>query len=122
MILHGEKDTLVPVSQSLELYERLRAVGIPVTLVIVKNAGHGFAPVGGVIRPTRTEITKLIANFFDQHLRQPNGTQEDVARKPQILQPDAKWALLEETHPWFALPDLLPCSHGREPGYSWLLY
>ena len=85
LILHGEKDTLVPVSQSLELYDWLRAVGIPVTLVMVKNAGHGFAPVDGAIRPTRTEITKLMANFFDQHLKQPNGTQEDVAEKPRIF-------------------------------------
>ena len=85
LILHGEKDTLVPVSQSLELYDRLRAAGVPATLVIVKNAGHGFTPVGGTIRPTRAEIIKMMADFFDQQLKQLNGTQEDVEREPQVF-------------------------------------
>jgi acetyl esterase/lipase len=78
LILHGAKDALVPVSQSLELYDRLSAVGVPATLVVVKNGGHGFAPVGGKIKPTRAEITKMVAGFFDEHLKQLNETQEDA--------------------------------------------
>jgi acetyl esterase/lipase len=69
LILHGEKDTLVPPSQSKILYERLIAAGVPATLVIVENAGHGFAPAGGTIDPSRTEITVLVADFFDQYLK-----------------------------------------------------
>lgn len=69
LILHGEKDGLVPLSQSQELYDRLTAAGVPATLLIVKNAGHGFTPVGGPISPSRAELTQMIAHFFDRHLK-----------------------------------------------------
>ncbi len=69
LIMHGEKDTLVPPSQAKILYERLIAASVPATLVIVKNAGHGFVPFGGSIDPSRTEITKMVADFFDQYLK-----------------------------------------------------
>ncbi|MCS6903124.1 MAG: alpha/beta hydrolase fold domain-containing protein [Candidatus Bipolaricaulota bacterium] len=69
LILHGERDILVPVSQSQIFYEKLRAANVPVTLVIVKNAGHGFAPMGGPISPTRQELTKMMGDFFDQYLK-----------------------------------------------------
>jgi acetyl esterase/lipase len=78
LILHGEKDRLVPVTQSLKLYDRLRAADVPATLVIVKNARHGFAPAGGAISPSRAQITEMVANFFDQNLKQVNGAHEDV--------------------------------------------
>ena len=69
LILHGENDELVPVSQSQILYDALLAKGIPATLVIVENAGHGFAPVGGAINPSRSEITGMVADFFDEYLK-----------------------------------------------------
>ena len=69
LILHGEKDTLVPLSQSKILYDRLIAAGVPATMTIVKNAGHGFAPAGGTIDPSRTAITKMVADFFDHYLK-----------------------------------------------------
>lgn len=69
LILQGDRDTTVPPEQSQILYDRLKAGGVPATLVMVKNAGHGFAPVGGAISPTRAELTKMIADFFDKSLR-----------------------------------------------------
>jgi len=69
LILHGENDRLVPLSQSQELYDRLTAAGVPAKLVVVKNAGHGFVPDGGQISPTRDELTKMIADFFDARLK-----------------------------------------------------
>jgi acetyl esterase/lipase len=69
LILHGERDPLVPVSQSQIFYEKLQAAGVPATFVIVKNAGHGFAPLGGPISPSRQELTKMIGDFFDQYLK-----------------------------------------------------
>jgi acetyl esterase/lipase len=44
LILQGDKDTIVPMQQSQILYDKLRADGVDATLVIVKNAGHLFAP------------------------------------------------------------------------------
>ncbi|MDE3090642.1 MAG: alpha/beta hydrolase [Chloroflexota bacterium] len=68
LILQGDKDTTVPPEQSQILYDRLKAASVPATLVIVKNAGHGFAPVGGALSPSRAELTKMIADFFDKNL------------------------------------------------------
>jgi len=69
LILHGEKDTLVPPSQSEILYDHLTTAGVPATMVMVENAGHGFAPAGGTIDPSRTAITEMVADFFDQYLK-----------------------------------------------------
>lgn len=69
LILHGDKDALVPLSQSQILYDRLIATGVPATLVIVKNAGHGFVPTGGTPSPSRAELARMMADFFDKHLK-----------------------------------------------------
>ena len=70
LILHGDKDPVVPLSQSQSLYDHLQAAGVPVDLVVVKNAGHGFKPTGGEIDPSRQEISELIASFFDRWLKE----------------------------------------------------
>jgi dipeptidyl aminopeptidase/acylaminoacyl peptidase len=69
LILHGDKDATVPLRVSEKLAERLKAAGIPVTLAIVKNADHSFNSEGGPMSPTRAEMTKLIADFFDRYLK-----------------------------------------------------
>jgi len=69
LILQGDKDTTVPLEQSQILYDRLKAGGVNATLVIVKNAGHSFTPVGGAISPSRAELTKMIGDFFDKYLK-----------------------------------------------------
>lgn len=79
LIVQGELDTLVPPEQSQELYRKLTAAGLQATLVMVKNAGHGFRPVDGPISPSRAEITKMTADFFDKHL-QRKETQTSVTQ------------------------------------------
>ncbi len=69
LILHGEEDTLVPLSQSQTFHDRLKAAGVDSTLVVVKNAGHSFAPQGGAISPGRNEITAMVVAFFEEHLK-----------------------------------------------------
>ncbi len=68
LIIHGEKDTLVPVSQGKALYDALVAAGVDATFVPVANAGHGFKPVGGAISPNLEEIARLVCDFFDRTL------------------------------------------------------
>ena len=68
LIIHGERDDEVPPSQSRELYDRLRAAGVPVTLLLVKNAGHGLRETGGPIQPSRGAVSKMIADFFARYL------------------------------------------------------
>jgi len=97
LILHGEKDALVPLSQSQEFYKVLIGAHVPATLVIVKNAGHGFAPAGGRISPSRAEITKMIAGFFDQHIKQVDGKSQDSLIEPQFTameNPSVQWTAL----------------------------
>jgi len=69
LILHGNRDPVVPLSQSQSLYDHLLAASVPVEFVVVKNAGHGFVPIGGRIDPSRREISELIASFFDRWLK-----------------------------------------------------
>ncbi len=69
LILHGDEDAMVPLRVSQTLAERLKAAGVPVALVVVKNADHSFNPEGGPMSPTRAEMTRMIADFFDQYLR-----------------------------------------------------
>jgi acetyl esterase/lipase len=69
LILQGDRDRLVPPSQSQELFDRLKAAGVNVTLVIVKNSGHGFLPEGGPISPSRSQISSMVADFFDKYLK-----------------------------------------------------
>ena len=70
LLIHGDRDQTVPLSQSKSFDEQLRASGVNVSLVTVKNAVHGFEPgVGGPIHPSRAELTKIIADFFDRVLK-----------------------------------------------------
>jgi acetyl esterase/lipase len=69
LIIQGDKDTVVPPAQSQELYDRLVAAGASATLLMVKNAGHGFAPVGGPISPDIAEIGSAILSFLHRNLR-----------------------------------------------------
>lgn len=62
LIMHGDKDNLVPYQQSELLRDALQKAGVPVTFKIIEGAGHGF---GGA------DIDRQVAAFFDEHLK-PN--------------------------------------------------
>ena len=61
LIMHGDNDDLVPMKQNELLNEALKKAGVETKLHIVKGAGHGF---GG------PEIEKVVAHFFESHLKQ----------------------------------------------------
>lgn len=69
LILHGEQDSAVPVTQAQELHKEFINADATSTLVIVKNANHNFKPTGGPIEPSRTEISNLMGDFFDIWLK-----------------------------------------------------
>jgi acetyl esterase/lipase len=69
LIIHGNKDEIVSVHQSEILFNRLIMFGIPAKLMIVLNAGHGLATVGGVINPSREQVTQSMITFFDYYLK-----------------------------------------------------
>ncbi len=64
LIIHGENDRLVPISQSETLLDTLTAAGVPAKLVRVANAGHGLVPEGGMPEPGRDETDQMIVDFF----------------------------------------------------------
>ena len=66
LIVHGEEDRTVPINQSEMLYQALKKAGVEVTFVRVQNGGHGFK---GNCKPTPQEITQMVIEFFDKHLR-----------------------------------------------------
>jgi len=69
LILHGDHDTAVPLSQSVALYQLLLEAGVSAQLVVVQNGGHGFGPSGGgEMSPSREEITRMTVDFFRQQL------------------------------------------------------
>jgi len=85
LILHGDKDTVVPLSQSVTLDARLRAAGVESTLVVVRNGGHGFRPTGGEMVPGRSELSRMIADFFDRTVKPvavPAGLRRRLPRVP----------------------------------------
>lgn len=66
LILHGDKDGVVPLAQSEILHERLTAVDVPARLVIVQNGDHGLG--GANASPTQDEINAIIASFLAENL------------------------------------------------------
>jgi acetyl esterase/lipase len=69
LIVHGEKDNLVPIGQSELLLAALKGAGVTAELIRVKNAGHGLVPMGGPVTPPRIEIVSTTADFFDHYLK-----------------------------------------------------
>jgi acetyl esterase/lipase len=61
LIIHGDKDPLVPHHQSELLEDALKKAGVPVTFYTVKGAGHG-----GFKDPNVPRLTK---EFFEKNLK-----------------------------------------------------
>jgi acetyl esterase/lipase len=66
LIIHGDADSLVPLQQSESLAAKFKETGIEAKLVIKKGAGHGWLGLD-------KDISQL-ADWFDEHLKRPQGT------------------------------------------------
>jgi acetyl esterase/lipase len=62
LIMHGDKDPVVPLFHSQELADALKAAGVDVTLQIIPNAGHGTREFFAA------EILEAVTAFFDAKL------------------------------------------------------
>jgi acetyl esterase/lipase len=60
LIMHGDKDPLVPLAQSELLRDALEKAGVTVKLEVMKGAGHGFG---------NKEIFNGVKEFFDKNLK-----------------------------------------------------
>jgi dipeptidyl aminopeptidase/acylaminoacyl peptidase len=69
LLIHGDRDEVVPVEQSQLMYERLLQVNVPAQLVIVKNARHSMTAPDRSATPTLGEIDQIIQEFLAQYLK-----------------------------------------------------
>ena len=60
LIVHGDKDPLVPHNQSELLYKALKKVDVDVKLHTVKGGGHGFRDL---------QVNRMVREFFNRHLK-----------------------------------------------------
>jgi len=80
LILHGENDTRVPPSQSMELYRYLKTLGnVPVRLVLYPGEGHGNRKAA-----SRYDYGLRLMRWMDHYLKGPGG-----APPPYELELDA---------------------------------
>jgi len=66
LIIQGRDDQVVPVSQSEELAQRLRAVGNHPDLVLVDRGRHGLDTPGEI--PSTSEISSIITTYLQRNL------------------------------------------------------
>ena len=67
LLLHGDADTTVPISNTERFSEALRAAGVEVKVLRIPGAGHG----PGVLRIKEHGVDYIaeMVEWFDQHLR-----------------------------------------------------
>ena len=61
LILHGDKDKLVPIQQARLFEKRCQETGAPFKLIVREGRDHGW--------PEMAQDMTLLADWFDQHLR-----------------------------------------------------
>jgi len=66
LIMHGDRDRMVPLNQSEMLYAALQDAGVESTLSVVPGSGHGFR---GATPHWREVLQQRPQVFFDRHLR-----------------------------------------------------
>jgi acetyl esterase/lipase len=70
LILHGDKDGVVPLEQAKILDKKLKEAGVPSTLVIIQGGDHGLQGLnGGTTVPTQEEYSKMISDFLHENLK-----------------------------------------------------
>ncbi len=61
LIIHGDKDVLVPIQQAEIIIAKFKEVGVPAELRVKKGAGHGWADMA--------KDMPRIVDWFDKHLK-----------------------------------------------------
>lgn len=67
LVLHGDEDRIVPVSEAHKLQERLTMLGTPHEVQIYPGEGHIFSPIAGLDAARRTMM------FLSRHLALARG-------------------------------------------------
>ena len=70
LLIHGDKDKLVPISHSRKILEAFGEKKVPSRLLVIKDAAHGF---GG---EDRKRAEEAMANWFVRYLGRPKTSKE----------------------------------------------
>jgi acetyl esterase/lipase len=90
LIMHGDKDSAVPIEQSRKLHARLVNTGVSSRLHVVKGAGHGGKQFSA------DESRSIVARFFKRTLK-PDWTQgpgSDSGFAMQNAKPPTTWSVV----------------------------
>jgi acetyl esterase/lipase len=69
LLIHGNRDPVIPFEQSQSMYDALQKAGVPAELVVVENADHSLTAPDGSAKPTLEEIDQLILDFLAKYLK-----------------------------------------------------
>jgi len=70
LIIHGDKDGVVPLAQAETLQNTLTEAGVPSTLVVIQGGDHGLQTLNGdPTVPTQEEYSKMISDFINANLK-----------------------------------------------------
>jgi acetyl esterase/lipase len=72
LIIHGNKDNLVPIQQSELLMAKLKEAGVQAKLIVKEGAGHGWLDIA--------KDFVVFADWFDKYLAKPE-TAEKIGKK-----------------------------------------
>lgn len=68
LLVHGDRDEDVPLSQSQKFYDALKNKGVEAELLVVKNGDHSLNSPSGNLEPTQNNIQDKIVKFFNQKI------------------------------------------------------
>jgi acetyl esterase/lipase len=84
LILHGDRDKVVPYAQSVELSDLLAEAGVDVTFQRLPGADHGGPSFG------LPAVAKLTVSFFDKHLKGIDAKIEPLPESEVTIKPEEK--------------------------------
>ena len=64
LLVHGDKDEVVPFVLSEDMYKKLQELNVPAKLITVEGGGHG----AGIVNSP--EVKKEMVKWMDQHLKE----------------------------------------------------
>jgi len=64
LVLHGDRDSEVPTPQGYEFWHALKTLGVPTSLVVYENEGHGISG-----REHQRDIERRVVAWFDRYLK-----------------------------------------------------
>lgn len=71
MIIHGDKDKIVPLQQSEVMMDKLKKIGVPAKLKVIKDGGHGWSGI-------EKEFGDFVGWFDKYLLPETNEHQEQI--------------------------------------------